>query len=72
MLATAIENTIPVLGNWLLGNEYGFETDCADYDHFAALPNAAELDGRTYVKTGWNSDRGRAYYKTGRPVARAL
>ena len=69
MEAKAVQNVVPVVGSWLLDGEYGFLTDCSDYDQFAALPHAAEFEGRTYVKTGWNSDLGRAYYKTGRSFA---
>lgn len=72
MKAKEIKGTVPVLNQFFFDNEHSFETSCLDYDDYERLPNAVELDGRMYVKTGWNSDRGRAYYKTGRPVAKAI
>jgi hypothetical protein len=72
MQAKTVANVVPVLGSWSAGQEHCFETDCTDYDQYKVLPHAAELEGRVYVKTGWNSDRGRAYYKTGRQFATGL
>jgi len=37
---------------------------CRDYDDYCALPDALRIDGATYGLTGWNSDRGHAYYRT--------
>jgi hypothetical protein len=72
MKAKAIKDTVPVLNQFFFGNEHSFETSCVDYEDYEMLPDAVELKGRIYVKTGWNSDRGRAYYKTGRPIAKAI
>lgn len=44
--------------------------DCADYDAFKALPKCLEYQLELCTLTGWNSDRGRAYYKSGLPLAR--
>lgn len=70
--AKAVKGVVPVIGQWLLANEYGFITSCADYDEYSALPDATELEDRVYVKTGWNSDTCWAYYKTGQVIARAV
>jgi hypothetical protein len=43
-----------------------------DYDGFKRLPAAVTFQGRTYGKSGWNSDNGHVAYSTGRPVARTL
>jgi hypothetical protein len=39
-------------------------TNCRDYDVFAALPQTVMLNGKRLGKSGWNSDRGIAYYKS--------
>jgi len=36
------------------------------------LPKVIEFDGRLHKLTGWNSDYGQAYYKTGQLVARSI
>ena len=54
----------------LLSGEYIIETSCADYDEYAALPDAIEYDGLLLGKTGWNSDLCKACYK--RSAARFL
>lgn len=41
------------------------------YENLQKLPKVLKYDGRVYVRTGWNSDVGRAYYRTGLPVARS-
>lgn len=70
--ATAIPQTYKVLGSGTLpdGEAY-IHIDCRDYSAFTALPDGMEFDGKTYGKTGWNSDTGLAYYKAGAPLARA-
>lgn len=42
------------------------------YGSFKKLPAAVEYEGRIYGKTAYNSDRNRAYYKAGVPVARRV
>ena len=54
-----------VEGNWIL------ETSCRDYDQYKTLPDVVEWQGQLCGKTGWNSDRGYACYKSGVPIARA-
>jgi hypothetical protein len=39
------------------------------YGSFKALPEALEYEGRVYGKSAYDSDRNRAYYKAGIPVA---
>jgi hypothetical protein len=41
------------------------EVSCRDYDEFVALPDAIEVEGKILGKTGWNSDRNYACYKSG-------
>jgi hypothetical protein len=42
------------------------------YRSFKKLPDAVEYEGRVYGKTGYDSDRNRAYYSTGARIARAI
>lgn len=39
------------------------------YESVKAFPRAVMYDGEMYVFTGWNSDTGHVYYKTGRKIA---
>ena len=70
-------NVIPVVSTWNHTDDDGsvtfcFETSCSDYEHYSTLPDAVEMEGRVHVKTGWNSDRCRAFYKSGRWFALPL
>lgn len=44
----------------------------APYGSFKKLPAAVEYEGRIYGKSGYNSDRNKAYYKAGLPLARRV
>lgn len=46
-------------------------TPCADYQALAALPQAIELEGARYGRTGWNSDRKIAYFRSDATFATA-
>lgn len=61
MTATAINaiNVTPVT----YGAHTWLETAVIDCDAYLALPQVVSFQGQTYVKTGWNSDLGAAYYK---------
>jgi hypothetical protein len=48
------------------------EVDCAEHDAFEALPRVVEMGGTLFGLTGWNSDRGVAYYKDTVAVAQAV
>jgi hypothetical protein len=48
------------------------EVDCEDYDHFTTLPDVVSYDGIILGKTGWNSDTGRAYYKSRAQVLKVV
>jgi hypothetical protein len=45
---------------------------CQDHDAFTALPGGLEVLGRIYGKSGWNSDRNVAYYRTDRVLGTSL
>lgn len=44
--------------------------DCfGGHDKYKSLPQAVMFMDKVYGKTGWNSDRGVAYYRDDQPVA---
>lgn len=44
------------------------EVDCRDYGHFSSMPQVVRTeDGIVCVRTGWNSDTGRACFKSHPP-----
>jgi hypothetical protein len=45
---------------------------CRDYDDYCTLPSAVEYGDRLHTRTGWNSDRQEAYYKTGMEFAKIV
>lgn len=47
-----------------IDSEMVAEVACRDYTVFCALPDALEIDGLIFGKTGWSSDRNYACYKT--------
>lgn len=44
---------------------------CPDHDTFQTLPDALEFKLTTFGRTGWNSDRSIAYYRTDAALASA-
>lgn len=46
------------------------ETSCEGYEAFRRLPPAVTWEGLELGKTGWNSDTGRACYKSDAALAR--
>ena len=42
-----------------------YSSHCRDWQHYQELPDALTLKegGETVVRTGWNSDKCRAYYR---------
>lgn len=49
------------------------DIDPADpYGSFKKLPAGLEYEGRLYGKSAYNSDRNKAYYKAGLPLARRV
>ena len=73
MEAKVMDRYIMIKADYQLGDCRVLETDCADYDAYTALPRVVERDGVLFGLTGWNSDRGMAYYKSNTAeVARAV
>jgi hypothetical protein len=69
MLAQVVPDAIVILTYHILPGEIILETSCPDYETFKRLPQAVSFDGQVCGKTGWNSDRGIACYKSGCPIA---
>lgn len=62
-------NAIPVTSSHIIEGQVVIETTCRDYDHYRSLPDAVTYNGVVCGKTGWNSDRGYACYKSGVALA---
>lgn len=41
-----------------------------DFDQVKVLPKVLTFDNDTFVRTGWNSDKGEVYYRNHMPVAK--
>lgn len=48
----------------LPGDIFVAETVCLSQDYFSELPDAIEFKDRKLGKSGWNSDLGKAYYRS--------
>jgi hypothetical protein len=46
--------------------------ECADYDAFILLPRVLRWEGDLYAVTGWDSDKGEAYWKPSRLIAEVV
>lgn len=65
MNANPVTNLIHVLyAGKILENEWFLEVSCNDFDEYKRLPKALKYDTKFYGLTGWNSDYGKAFYKT--------
>lgn len=70
--ARAVPDHILVTADYYYADGRCLETNCGDYDAYMALPRVVEKDGTRFGLTGWNSDRGVAYYKSTAATARAV
>lgn len=62
--AQAIES-IKVVEEVVNGEIYCLIASVDSCDEYLGLPNAVSYSGKSYIKTGWNSDRYEVYYKPG-------
>ena len=46
------------------------DRDVYDWESVKRLPEVLEFEGDIFVRTGWNSDTGRAYYRNHMLVAK--
>lgn len=61
----AVESSYYAFGSHWLTISVGVN----NYEGFESSPVGLTFDGRTYGRTGWNSDNGRVYYSTGMKFA---
>ncbi len=66
MLATPIQNAITIRNAETLPN--GVKVITVSIEDFYTSPHAIEYDGEVYGRTGWNSDKYIAYYRTDKKV----
>ena len=71
-MAKALEGALVVLQEFNLGYHTGLTVACGDYGDFRKLPPVVELRGVQYGKTGWDSDKGIAFYRTDVKLAVAV
>ena len=71
--ATPIQGSIEIV-NWqvLPDGDMLIEIARMDYDHLKTLPAGILHEDVEYGRTGWDSDRCRAFYKSSRKFARRL
>lgn len=64
--------SLAVLSHYEFEGETYVELTCRDYEHLCVLPEVIDCQGQELARTGWNSDRQVAYYKSGCLVARPI
>lgn len=69
--AKVISDVITVIPYHIEGKVI-LETQCNDFDAFIRLPRVVDYNGTICTITGFNSDTGRACYKSGMPYARVV
>ena len=72
--AAIVTDAVRIIESQTLDAETGLKciiTPCADHQELRLLPSAVVFEGRLYGRTGWNSDRHVAYYRTDAPIAMA-
>lgn len=68
--ATPVTDAIRILAVEKCDGTTFLTIDCRDWDVMRGLPKLVSFDGRVFGKTGWNSDRGIAYYSDAVRIAR--
>jgi len=69
MEGKAVLGSVLLLSAHVLEGVLWLEVPCAGYEELKALSAALEYEGRVCGRSGWNSDRGVAYYNSGRKSA---
>lgn len=69
MRARALEEYINVTTAATVEGDSIITVSCPDYEAYSKLPAVVEFEEKLHGRTGWNSDRGVAYYKTSAPIA---
>lgn len=72
--ATAVANAYPIAFDWT-DPETGYRwihldlTPPYDYDQVKAIPKVLLYEGVRFTRTGWDSDKGQAFYRDRMPLA---
>lgn len=66
------ENQIPILYEERRGSLIVLMLRCANYLEFKRLPDSVQYHNQVFGKTGWNSDRGVAYFRNDVKLVSAL
>lgn len=61
--AYALSYALSITRHAILDGVFWADTYCNGYDHYRALPQVIQFQGKTLVKMGWNSDIMMASYK---------
>jgi len=69
MQANEVKEAIVLRGKETCEGVTVLTTDCSGYDDFRTLPSVVVYEGCLYGKTGWNSDRGVAYFRSDAHIA---
>jgi hypothetical protein len=70
MTASEILGSVHVQSAYLFDGDHWLEVPVKDWDDVKALPHGLTYGMREYGFTGWNSDRGLAYFSTRQCFAR--
>ena len=69
MQAKPVKSVSVVYGETLPNGVKVLVVPCENFDNLKRLPSALDYDGLRYGRTGWNSDKCVAYYRTDHKVA---
>lgn len=67
--AKQISGAVEVVAAYQFEGNFWLEVPVRDYDDVKALSPGLSYNGLVYGQTGWNSDRGIAYYSTRKAFA---
>ena len=70
--AEILHNKIRIQAVQKIESEIIAVVDCNSIDDYKRLPDAISFEGKVMGKTGWSSDYGYAYFKTGSLLAKKL
>jgi hypothetical protein len=64
MTGKVLKDQISILAVEKFGELTVASTTCNDFNAYLDLPDAIEVEGKVLGKTGWNSDRSVAYFRS--------
>lgn len=72
MKVTPRADLIRVISYFVTDGQEIISVDCEDFTEYKSLPHVVEFEGQILGKTGWNSDKNQAYYKSNILLARKV